>query len=129
MTDFGAVCRRAGGRRRYDAMRRRKAEARRKSMAEVLARGGVFHLGQHGLSSAVASAYGVHRATIRRDLSRVLGGGVCHNFTGADDEVLFTITCAYRGGPVLSVTDADDNEVHGAARKSILRRFRSVVRR
>ena len=72
LTSSEKVFRRAGGRRRYNAMRQRRAEARRQEMARVL--GPMALLDPHGLSVALARAFGVSRQTAWRDLQRILGG-------------------------------------------------------
>ena len=119
--DWNAVCRRAGGRRRYNAMRRRKADARRVAIAEVLDGLGLVALfARRGLSVRLAAALGVHRTTVWRDLQRILSPPECH-FVNADGEELFSVTRACQGGPVVSVTDPEGNEIRGAARRQILR--------
>jgi len=94
-------------------------------MAEALGVTGLcIALMHRGASLALAAAFGVHRTTAWRDLRRLLGGGLEHHFTGADGELLFTVTCAYRGGPVLSVIDAAGYKIRGAERQHVLRQFR-----
>jgi len=61
-TDFDSVCRRAGGRRRYNAAPKAKAEERREKVLETLERCG-YKVGR------TAAALGVSRWTIRRDLA------------------------------------------------------------
>ena len=121
--DWEMICRRAGGRRRYNAIRQRCAEQRRAAMAEVVNPMGVFALLNRGLAPALARAFGVSRQTAWRDLQYILYGGQIYIFSDADGELLFTVTRAYSGGPILSVTDPDDNEICGAARRDILRRL------
>jgi hypothetical protein len=53
-----------------------------------------------GASLALAAAFGVHRTTAWRDLNRIMGSWMEYTFHGPDGELLFTVTCAYRGGPV-----------------------------
>ena len=62
----------------------------------------------------------MHPSTIWRDLQLILRGGTIINFYRGD-EFLFSITRAYHGGPVLIVTDLDDNEIRGKTRRSIIR--------
>ena len=71
LTSSEEVFRRAGGRRRYNAMRQRRAEARRQEIARVL--GPMALLSPHGLSVALARAFGVSRQTAWRDLQGILG--------------------------------------------------------
>ncbi len=118
--DAEAAKRRAGGRRRYNAQRRRRAEARRAQITALLEKNLVAALFCRGLPAALAPAFGVHPSTIWRDLQLILRGGRIVNFYRGD-EFLFSITRAYPGGPILSVTDQDDNEIRGEARKSIIR--------
>jgi len=109
-------------------MRRMQAEARRAAMTRALGRNGLsFALMHRGMTIALAAAFGVHRTTAWRDLKRIVGSGTEYNFHGPDDELLFTVSCAYRGGPVMSITDADGYEIRGAERQFALgqmRRFR-----
>jgi len=49
-----------------------------------------------------------------------LGGGYIYSFTRGG-ELLFTITKVYPGGPILSVEDAEGNEIRGKRRRAILR--------
>jgi hypothetical protein len=72
------------------------------------------------LSGSLARAFGVHRTTIWRDLRRILIPPA-YSFHGPDGELLFTLTRACQGGPVLSVEDADGNEIRGKARRDILK--------
>jgi hypothetical protein len=96
-------------------------------MAEALGVNGLLvALMYRGAPLALAAAFRVHRTTAWRDLRRLLGGGIEHHFTGADGELLFTVTCAYRGGPVLSVTDAAGYEIRGAERRHVLRQLRQL---
>ena len=119
-TDRGTVERRAGGRARYNAMRRRQAEARRSAIAQWLCEqpwAGIF---SRGLPAALAPAFGVHPTTIWRDLQLILYGGRTFNYY-REGEFLFSVTRAYPGGPVLSVQDEDGNEIRGPARRRIVR--------
>ena len=119
-TDGGTVMRRAGGRRRYNAMRRRRAEARREAIDRWLGEhpGAVFF--PRGVPRLLAPAFGVHPSTIWRDLQFILYGGRTYNYWRGD-EFLFSVTRACPGGPVLSVEDEDGNEIRGAERRRILR--------
>ena len=87
-----------------------------------------FALMHRGMAAALAAAFGVHRTTAWRDLKRIVGSGIEHNFHGPDDELLFTVRCAYRGGPVMSVTDADGYEIRGARRRYALGQMRRIRR-
>lgn len=75
-----------------------------------------------GLPAALAPAFGVHPTTIWRDLQYLLYGGRTVNYW-RDGEFLFSVTRAYPGGPVLSVEDADGNEIEGEPRQRILRQL------
>lgn len=109
-------------------MRQMQAEARRAAMTNALGLNGLFFALMHrGMTVALAAAFGVHRTTAWRDLKRIVGSGIEYNFHGPDGELLFTVRCAYRGGPVLSVTDAAGYEIRVANRRYALgqmRRFR-----
>ena len=118
-TDANTAKRRAGGRRRYNAQRRRRAEARREAIAEFLGENIAAALFTRGLPAALAPVFGVHPTTIWRDLQVILGGGRIVNFHRGD-EFLFSIIQAYTGGPILSVTDYDGNEIRGEARREII---------
>ena len=121
-TDAEAVKRRAGGRRRYNAMRRRRAKARRGAISEWLAENPTALFFNRGLPGALGRVFGVHPSTIWRDLQEILYGGQIYNFR-RDGELLFTITRACPGGRILSVTDADGNDIRGESRRAILRRM------
>lgn len=112
--------RRAGGRRRYNAKRRRRAEARRGAISNWLAENPTAAIFSRGLPAALAPAFGVHPSTIWRDLQWLLYGGSAVNFYSGDKH-LFSITRAYPGGPVLSVTGPEGQEIRGPARRSIIR--------
>ena len=62
--DWDALCRRASGRRRYNSIRRLRAEVRRVQIAEHLRR----HGRHHGVQKLLAERFGVSAATISRDL-------------------------------------------------------------
>ena len=97
-------------------------------MTHALGLNGLFFALMHrGITVALAAAFGVHRTTAWRDLKRIVGSRTEYTFHGPDDELLFTVSCAYRGGPVMSVTDAAGHEIRGANRRYALgqmRRFR-----
>ncbi len=62
--DFAAICRRAGGRRRYNKQRQIAAAWRRLLLLNHLQQYGY----QRGTLAAFARSMGVHRSTITRDL-------------------------------------------------------------
>lgn len=128
-TDWNAVCRRASGRRRYNAMRRERAETRREAMAEAIdALGPAAWFFRRGLAVILGAAFGVHRTTAWRDIQRILFPPE-YCFVGSDGEELFSVTRACQGGPILSITDPDGNEIRGAARRHILRQLPRYLRR
>ena len=117
--DGEAVKRRAGGRRRYNVQRRRQAAERQAAIARI---GWGLLFRPKGTVTALAAAFGVSPATISRDLRLVLYGGQVYNvYVG--DELQYTVTRACAGGRVLSITDADDNEIRGQRRREIIRRL------
>ena len=118
--DAEAAKRRAGGRRRYNAQRRRRADARRAQIAAWLDENLWAVWFPRGVPATLAPVFGVHPSTIWRDLQLLLRGGTIINFYSGD-EFLYSVTRAYPGGPILSVTDQDDNEIRGKARKDIIR--------
>lgn len=66
-TDFDAVCRRAAGRRRYNAKRREEARERYKLVvAAIMPPDGR----RRGSQAQLARALGVHRSTICRDVAK-----------------------------------------------------------
>ena len=67
VTSPGEVCTRAGGRRRYNAVRAHRASLRRLRVLELL---GTFGAG-HGAGIRIARVLGVSPATISRDLARL----------------------------------------------------------
>ena len=113
--------RRAGGRRRFNAMRRRRADQRRAAIVNAL--GAAILFPPRGLISALAARFGVHRSTISRDLRLMLFGGRVYSIYSGE-ELVWTVTRAHAGGRILSVADANGNEIRGAARRDIVRRFR-----
>lgn len=123
ITDSQAVCRRAGGRRRYNAMRRRKAEARREKMAEMFTPLGCLVL--PGLAVTCARIFGVHRSTAWRDLQQMFLPPQT-DFVDSEGNVLYTVTRTYKGGRILSIEDAEGREMHGAQRRQIVRQLRRV---
>ncbi len=76
-TDAETVNKRAGGRRRYNAERRRAADERRQAMAEALDRLGIMGWKYtRYLAGAFAEAFGVSRTTAWRDLKYIMGAGI-----------------------------------------------------
>ena len=67
LTSPGECCARAGGRRRYNAVRAHRASLRRLQVLELLRTFG----GGHGAGVRIARALGVSAATISRDLVRL----------------------------------------------------------
>jgi hypothetical protein len=65
-TDFESVCRRAAGRRRYNAERRAKAQERFKIVLELTR---PPEGRKRGAQTRLARALGVHRSTICRDVA------------------------------------------------------------
>lgn len=67
-----ALNRRAGGRRRINAERKARAQKRRDEIKEILGDGGMLLCGRtggRGKESKLAAYFGVHRATICRDIA------------------------------------------------------------
>jgi hypothetical protein len=62
------VSRRAAGRCRYNALRRVRAQRRRRRVLELLARWGY----SHGVQARIAAALSVSEATISRDMAIIL---------------------------------------------------------
>lgn len=114
-----AYCR-AGGRRRYNAERQRRADQRRVIVAGMLWQ---LLFRKRGLIGALARHLGVHRSTIWRDVKRLTWPHET-NYIDQQGNTLWTIQRAYRKGPILNVTDPDGNEIRGAARRDILRRLK-----
>jgi len=112
-TDKEAIKRRAGGRRRYDAQRRRRLEARRDAVAEVVSRCVIL---PRGALTTLAWRFGVSPATISRDLRLILYGGQRYDYWSGD-RFLFSVTREYPGGPVVGVEDPGGNEIRGQARR------------
>jgi hypothetical protein len=65
--DWDRICRRAGGRRRYNAMRKRRKQQRRAEIIWMLAGKEKFW----GVQAALAEVLGVSRATICRDFKAI----------------------------------------------------------
>jgi hypothetical protein len=65
---FTEACRRAGGRRHYNAWRKIIVEYRRVQVSRLLRRHGLAH----GAQAHIARALGVHPSTISRDVSALL---------------------------------------------------------
>jgi hypothetical protein len=68
-TDWQTVCRRAYGRRRFNAWRTFLANDRRRQVLELLLELGGL---ERGAQSRVAEALGVHRSTISKDLKHLM---------------------------------------------------------
>ena len=66
-TDFDSVCKRAAGRRRYNAERRAEARERYKLVVEAIM---PPEGRKRGSQAQLARALGVHRSTICRDVAR-----------------------------------------------------------
>ena len=66
------VCRRANGRRHYNALRQFQALIRRHALLELLASGRYGSLGDHGVQTRLAAVLGVHRTTVCRDIQVLL---------------------------------------------------------
>lgn len=66
-TDFDSVCRRAAGRRRYNAKRRAKAGERYKQVIDAMSS---LDGRKRGAQAQLARALGVHPSTICRDVAR-----------------------------------------------------------
>lgn len=101
-------------------MRQRRAEARREAMAQAL--GPMAWIHPHGLPVVLAHAFGVSRQTAWRDLQQIFYGGREYNFYG-NGELMFTITRACQGGPIVDVFDPDGNEIRGDKRRNIIRQL------
>ncbi len=69
-TRWDEVCRRASGRRRYNAVRRLHAELRRHDLIERARELGTW-LTERGFQAAQARRLGVHRSTISRDVKLI----------------------------------------------------------
>ncbi len=129
--DYEMVKRRAGGRRRYNAQRRKRAEARQAAIDRWLCEHPAAGFFPRGLPAYLAPAFGVHPSTIWRDLQLILWRGSRTAYY-CQGELLYTVRRAYPGGPVLSVTDPEGNEIRGEARRRILSslpRYRTSRRR
>ena len=119
-TDGDSAKRRAGGRKRYNSQRRKRADARREALTKTISKCPLMPLRFRGSITALAGAFGVSPSTISRDLRYILFGGIVYNFC-PNGELVYSVTRAYPGGPVISITDADDYDIKGEARKRILR--------
>ena len=73
-TSFSEVCRRAGGRRCYNSVRRMRREGRRLRLSRLLLRRriGVF---DWGWQTRLAMELGVHKSTICRDFRAIMAPG------------------------------------------------------
>jgi DeoR/GlpR family transcriptional regulator of sugar metabolism len=67
--NWDAICRRAGGRRRYNAQRRFNAEMRQLEVAQLIDRYGLL---ERGVQKRIADELGVSEATISRDVAHLL---------------------------------------------------------
>ena len=103
-------------------MRRRRAEERRAVIADYLDANPVAEVFPRGLPVILAQALGVHRSTAWRDLQRILYPP-CRCEIYHDGQLLCTIARECPGGPVVSVTDWDGNEIRGKAHRAILRQM------
>ncbi len=75
-------------------------------MAEAIGRMGIgAWIHTRHLATMFAEAFGVSRTTAWRDLKYILWGGRVTNVVSGED-ILAIVTTMYRGGPVVSVTDA-----------------------
>lgn len=72
--DWGAICHRAGGRRRYNAWRRCLTEDRRSRLINLMMREKLCW-SEWGVQAALARRFGVHRSTIGRDINAMLFPG------------------------------------------------------
>ncbi len=70
-TSWESVCRRASGRRRYNAWRKLKAAMRQREVERWLAAKGAG-LFAWGTQAEIARCLGVHRSTVGRDIGRIL---------------------------------------------------------
>ena len=120
-TDAEAVKKRAGGRRRYNAMRKREADFRRKKIMYIAGQqpNPCVLIMSGSFKSYLANILGVHRTTIWRDVQRLMFPSICDFYDNG--EFVYRITKACQGGPVVSVKDAEGNEIRGAARRYILK--------
>ena len=66
------VCRRASGRRHYNAWRKLKAAMRRREVERLMAAEGAG-LFAWGAQAEIARQLGVHRSTVSRDMGQILG--------------------------------------------------------
>ena len=121
-TGKATVHKRAGGRRRYNAQRRRRAEARRAAIDEWLGEHPAAMFFPGGLPGLLAPAFGVHPSTIWRDLQVLLRPARQYSFYGKG-KLFFTLYREYPGGPVVGLEDPDGNEIRGKARRDILKRL------
>ncbi len=69
-TSWDEVCRRASGRRHYNAVRRLHAELRRNDLIERARELGTW-LTERGFQAAQARRLGVHRSTVCRDIKQL----------------------------------------------------------
>ena len=122
------VKRRAAGRRRYNALRRQRVQERRAAIAAWFEKNPVAWLFCRGVPVALAPTFGVHPSTIWRDLQALLYPPRQCDFW-CNGVLQYTVYRDYPGGPVVSLTDADGNEIRGQRRWAILRRLPRYCRR
>ncbi len=75
-----------------------------------------------------AEAFGVSRTTAWRDLTFLLWGGRVTDVVSGE-YLLAKVTTMYRGGPVVSVTDAEGYELHGPERQNCIQLVKQRERR
>ena len=120
--DVPAAYRFVGGRRRYNAARRRAADARREAIAAFILQHPMMSLLPRRHATTLARLFGVHPTTIGRDFQRVIYPPRELAYY-ANGELVFTVYRACAGGPVIRLTDARGRRIRGRARLDILRRF------
>ena len=132
-SDVPALFRVIGGRRRYNAERRRKAEARRERLYEWLDRSDLLDLwgepATRGAIKQAAQAFGVHPSTICRDVQRLNGVVTRFEAHGRDGAFLGRFERVCSGGPVGRMYGDCGRRRKGAARRAMLRRIPRYVGR
>jgi hypothetical protein len=133
-----------GGRRRYNAQRRRKADERRKRLMEWLARREAESLGQWGsdglldwveenaafppgAAAEAARAFGVHRSTISRDIQRIARRSIRANLVTERGEVVCVFERLCSGGPIGRVWNVSGRIITGAESRALLKRIPRYV--
>lgn len=122
-TDSASVYKRAGGRRRYNAMRQRKAETRRDTIARMFRAEWLLHL--RGIAPQLAVMLGVSRQTAWRDLQAVLFGPREYRYHNREGEHQFSIFREYPGGRIIGLCGSDGEEIHGQEKQ---RQLRGILR-